>query len=158
MLRRTLLFAAAALLSGVVSAAAVETPLPAAQDLRRHALSAQRQGQPLILLVSLPDCPYCEQVRKQQLAPLTRQGMEVRQIYINSTRSLNGFYGLLTSEKAVAGRYAVKATPTVLFLGAQGQQLAPPILGALLEDFYGAYLEQALEQASQQLASPELPH
>lgn len=133
-------------------AGAKETPLPAALNLQQEALAAGKQGMPLILIVSLPDCPYCEQVRRQHLAPLHRQGFIVRQVYINSETSVAGFDGKPVSQKQLALNYAVKAAPTVLFLDVQGRPLAAPIVGALLEDFYGAYLDEAIDAAKKKLA------
>ncbi|MES2068966.1 MAG: thioredoxin fold domain-containing protein [Pseudomonadota bacterium] len=154
MLKRLLLWLCASAAYCLLAQAAMagETPLPAALNLPQEAGAAYRQGMPLILLVSLPDCPYCEQVRKQHLAPLHKQGVLVRQVYINSEASVAGFDGKPVSHKQLAISYAVKAAPTVLFLDAQGRSLAPPIVGALLEDFYGAYLDEAIAVAKQQLA------
>ncbi|WP_394780159.1 thioredoxin fold domain-containing protein [Undibacterium sp.] len=135
-----------------MSAMAKETPLPAATDLRQEAMAAAKQGMPLILIVSLPDCPYCEQVRRQQLVPLSKQGAIVRQVYIDSETIISGFDGKPVSQRQLAAAYAVKAAPTVLFLDAQGNALAPPIVGALLEDFYGAYLDDAIDTAKKKLA------
>ncbi|GGC88050.1 thioredoxin family protein [Undibacterium terreum] len=131
---------------------AKETPLPAAVNLRQEAVLAGKQGMPLILIVSLPECPYCEQVRRQHLVPMYKQGIVVRQVYINSEEKLTGFDGQPVSQKQLALNYAVKAAPTVLFLDAQGNYLASPIVGALLEDFYGAYLDEAIDTAKQKLA------
>ncbi len=131
---------------------AKETSLPAAVNLRQEAIAAAKQGMPLILIVSLPDCPYCEQVRRQHLVPLSKQGVIVRQVYINSETIVSGFDGKPVSERQFAAAYAVKAAPTVLFLDKEGNALAPPIVGALLEDFYGAYLDEAIETSRHKLA------
>ncbi|MES2071032.1 MAG: thioredoxin fold domain-containing protein [Pseudomonadota bacterium] len=131
---------------------AKETPLPAAVNLQQEAIAAGKQGMPLVLIVSLPDCPYCEQVRRQHLVPMHKQGFVVRQVYINSESSVTGFDGKPVSQRQLATDYGVKAAPTVLFLDAQGRALAAPIVGALLEDFYGAYLDEAIETAKQKLA------
>ena len=37
--------------------------------------------------------------------------------------------------------------PTLLFLGPKGEELAERLVGGSIPDFYGAYLEQRLEQA-----------
>jgi hypothetical protein len=49
-------------------------------------------------------------------------------------------------------RWGVKVAPTLLFLGGQGREVAERLVGALLPDFYGAYLAQRLETARQSLA------
>ncbi|HTD02563.1 thioredoxin fold domain-containing protein [Undibacterium sp.] len=150
--RRFLVMFAAVCCLLAQAASAKETPLPAAANLALEAAAAARQHMPLILIVSLPDCPYCEQVRRRHLVPMHKQGFIVRQVYINGESSVTGFDGKPLSQKQLALDYAVKAAPTVLFLDMQGRPLAAPIVGALLEDFYGAYLDEAIATAKQKLA------
>jgi thioredoxin-related protein len=141
----------------VAAAWAAETPLPAAHNLAQHAVAAQKQGSPLILLVSLTHCPYCEQVRKQHLAPMSKAGAHVRQIYVDSDARLIGFDGKPTTQKQFAKAQAVRIAPTVLFFNAQGAQLAEPLVGAMLEDFYAAYLDNAIATAKARLTADRKP-
>lgn len=44
-------------------------------------------------------------------------------------------------------------TPTVLFLGRQGQELAERLVGVAVQDFDGAYLDERLATARQALTA-----
>jgi thioredoxin-related protein len=130
--------------------------LPAATDLRSEAAQAGRQGGPLIVLFSRQDCHYCATVRNNYLLPLTSSReygtrVVVRQINQDSNAPLIDFQGRPTSHAAFAGREKIKLVPVVAFFAADGQQLAAPIVGLRLADFYQAYLETAIEQSIRQL-------
>lgn len=45
----------------------------------------------------------------------------------------------------------MKAAPTLLFLGADGREVAARLQGASIPDFYGAYLEERLQTARREL-------
>lgn len=133
--------------------AATETPMPAAHDVVQHATEAEKKRMPLILLVSLRGCPYCEEVRKLHLAPLEKTGVMVHQIYLDRDTPLAGFDGQPTTQRALAKKLAVRVAPTVLFLNARGEQIAEPIVGALHEDFYGEYLTDAIAASKKRLGA-----
>jgi hypothetical protein len=104
-------------------------------------------------MVSLPGCPFCKVVRDSHLAPLLReQAVAVVQLDMGSTLPLLEGSGQLTSHAEQVRRWGVKVAPTLLFLGGQGREVAERLVGALLPDFYGAYLARRLETARQSLA------
>jgi len=146
--RRHGLVLAAALPFG---AAAQETALPRPASPPAEAQAAARRGEPLIVLVSLPGCPYCERVRRAYLAPLSADGGVV-QIDIVSERPLVDFDGATRSHDAVTRARHARFTPTVLFLGPRGDELAERLVGAGVADFYGAYLDQRIVTARSTLS------
>lgn len=125
------------------SLAHAATELPPARNLQ-----AEAEGRaPLVLLVSMTDCRFCEQVRRSHLLPLAKSGVTVREIHLDLDDTLIGFDGRPTTQRRLAKSLAVRVAPTVFFFDAGGRQASAPIVGALLDDFYGAYLERALEAA-----------
>ena len=132
-----------------ISALAKDTALPVPASLPQVALAAKTQGQPMVLLISLPGCVYCELVRRSYLMPLLAEiGLQVWQLDVsNRTAPLIGFDGKPTTAAAQANAWKATFTPTVLFLGSQGQELAERLVGIAVPDFYGAYLEQRLVTA-----------
>jgi thioredoxin-related protein len=129
-------------------AGAQEAPnLPFAIDLRSDAIEAAKAGVPVVLLVSLPGCPYCNLVRRSYLLPMQREEAGraiVRQIDLNDTRMVRDFDGTRRSQDAIARARGVRAAPVVFILGPGGNSLAGPLEGMLLPDFYGAYLDEAI--------------
>jgi thioredoxin-related protein len=146
--RRRCLALAAAL---PLAASAQETALPRPASLPAEAQSAAGRGDALIVLVSLPGCPYCERIRRAHLTPLASRGGVV-QIDVGSERPLLDFDGATRSHDAWARARDARFTPTVLFLGPHGDELAERLVGAGVPDFYGAYLEQRIVTARSALS------
>ena len=149
--RRRLMLAA---LAAPLAARAQETALPRPASLPEAARRAALRGNPLVLLVSLPSCPYCERIRRSHLLPLQAElGDGVVQIDLGSAHALVDFDGTTRSHAAVAQAWKANFAPTVLFFDTRGRELAERLVGAGLPDFYGAYLDQRLETARRQLGT-----
>lgn len=147
--RRHFTAALAGGLAWPLQAQARDTALPIPASLPEAARLAARQGEPLVLLISLTGCPYCELVRRNYLLPARRDGgLQAWQLNVaDSSTPLTGFDGKVTTAAAQTKAWKATFTPTVLFLGPQGQMLAEPLVGAAIPDFYGAYLDERLALA-----------
>jgi thioredoxin-related protein len=134
---------------------AKDSALPVPVSLRDAALAAASRGEPLVLLVSLPGCPYCEVVRRNYLLPGRRSAnLQAWQLDItDAITPLASFSGEATTAKAQVKSWKASFAPTVLFLGPQGQELAERLVGAGIPDFYGAYLEERLAGSRRALAA-----
>ncbi len=128
---------------------AKDTALPVPTSLPQAVLAAKATGQPLVLLISLPGCVYCELVRRSYLMPLLPEhGVQAFQLDVtNKSTPLIGFDGKPTTAASQAKAWKATFTPTVLFLGSQGQELAERLVGIAVPDFFGAFLEQRLAAA-----------
>ena len=151
--RRSLVLGAGALgLAGVVRADGVGL-LPMATSLPQHLASALRQGNPLVVMVSLPGCPFCKVARENYLAPLLReQRLPIVQVDMLAQQPLVGFLGAGTTHDAQVHAWGVKVAPTVLFFGRGGAECAGRLVGGMLPDFYGAYLDQRIATARKTLS------
>ena len=126
----------------------------AAASLHEAAHAAVARGEPLVLLASLPGCPYCERIRRSHLLLLLREsGGGVYQIDVGSSASVIYFDGKTRTPDAVADSLHARFTPTVLFLGKDGEELSERLVGAGIPDFYGALLEQRRDAARTALRS-----
>lgn len=125
------------------------TALPVPASLPAAAFIAAAKKEPLVLLISLPGCPFCELVRRNYLLPAQRDGsMHAWQLNISDrTTPLTGFDGKVTTAAAQVAAWKAGFTPTVLFLGPAGQELAERLVGLASVDFYGAYLDERLAEA-----------
>ncbi len=132
---------------------AKDTALPVPTSLAQTARAANAKGQPLVLLISTPGCVFCELVRRSYLMPLLPEsGLQAWQLDItNRSALLTGFDSKPTTAAVQANAWKVTFTPTVLFLGSRGQELADRLVGIAVPDFYGAYLEQSLVAARKAL-------
>jgi hypothetical protein len=140
-----------ALLSPVPAHSQNRVVLPSATDLPQALAQALAQGQPLVVMVSLDNCPYCRQVRQSHLGPLWRGGQVVVQIDMQHKETLTDWDGQTRSHGDWVKNRRISVAPTVLFFGPDGREVADRLEGASLPDFYGAYLDQRLAQARQRL-------
>lgn len=150
------LFAAslAAGLSGLaVRAWAAESALPVPASLAVAAQAAAAEREPLVVLVSLPGCPYCELVRRSYLLPLRAQGLHAWQIDLTDARTaVADFSGAASTGSQLARRWQARVAPTLLFFDAGGRELAPRLVGIAVPDFFGAYLDERLAAARKGLS------
>jgi hypothetical protein len=72
---------------------------------------------------------------------------------IDSALPLRDFDGQSVAPDALASRYRTRLTPTVLFLDDRGRELTERIIGINTVDFYGYYLDAAIDAAGEHLAA-----
>lgn len=138
---------------------AKESSLSKPLDLRtlgtfsaQQARSSTAPSNPIVLLASLPGCPYCELVRRSYLRPYqSEHHLPSWQLDTTDHSHLIDFAGQNTSPAAWLRGMRIKITPTVLFLNAKGDEIAPRLEGVAVPDFYGAYLDARLISARQRL-------
>ena len=129
--------------------------LPPARDLAADAASSARSQTPILLFFDREDCPYCERALREYLVPMSRdevsQGKALyRQVEVDRPLPLVDFEGRATTHGALAARYAITLTPTILMVDAAGTPLGAPLVG-LSPDFYAAYLDNLVESATKRL-------
>ena len=155
--RRRFILALPAMGLAALARASADSAIPLASDFRADGRLSRERREPIVILFSLPGCPYCEIVRRSHLAPMLRAPgaagrMIVRQVDVGIEEPVTGFGGERTTHAAVARAHGVRFAPVVAFWDGEGGALAEPIKGMLLPDFYGAYLEDAIASARARLA------
>lgn len=133
--------------SGVAPARVAGKTLPLSASLPDELARALKARQPLVVMVSLHRCPWCEEVRNNYLAPMRAQErLPVVQVDMLSPRQTRDLQGAPTTHEALVRAWDVKVAPTVLFLGPQGREVADRLVGGS-PDFYSAYLDRRLALA-----------
>ena len=140
-------------LAGYVFAQTGESPvraLPAAHNLAADARLLRERRVPLMVLYSRADCPWCERARRQYLLPLANDPASaarvlMRQIDLDSDAPLIDFSGKAATHRAFAATEHAQLTPTLMFYGPDGRQVAAPIVGLLLPDFYAAHIDRRID-------------
>lgn len=153
-LRRLCLQAGAAVLASPAALALAQTPLavlPPARSLPEELAAALRQRQPLLVMASLEGCVYCKIARQSHLAPMQRGGQPIVQVDLRSSAAVRDFGGQMTTHDELTRRWKISITPTLLFFGPGGREVAERMEGAYQPDFYGPYLEDRLEQSRKRL-------
>ncbi len=137
-------------------AIAVSAELPRAENLQTDAQQAVTDKKPIVLFFTLPNCSYCRIVRYDYFLPLLKQrtGNEqpiIREISVTGQNRVTLFDGQRVSEAALAERYKVQMTPTVLFVNHEGDIVGNSILGGDHTN-YIALFDKSLAEASTKMA------
>lgn len=135
--------------------AGAQEMLPMAEHLQQEATQAQSAGKPLVLMFSLPECPYCRVVRRNYLRPMLRdlppaEQPVIRELTMNGRQAIKDFDGTVTTPTALAKRYGVKVAPTLVFVNAGGELLTEPLVGGD-HQFYTVYLDRAFDESQRKL-------
>jgi len=129
-----------------------DAAIPVVQDFTLEARAAQTRQLPILVLFMSPDCSYCERVLQEFLLPMQRNAeyrskVIMRQVDVGSDDNLRDFTGAVTTQMAYAGRNKVQMVPTIKLFDAQGRELTQALVGLSTPDFYGGYLDQAIDEA-----------
>lgn len=122
------------------------------QDLSADAAAARTARVPILLAVTRHDCRFCARLRREILIPMLLSGdyadkVLIRELVIEPSLPVTGFDGLATDSETLAETLDATLSPTVLLLDAAGRSLEPPIRGINNAEFYGFYLDAAIERA-----------
>ncbi|MFT4649939.1 MAG: thioredoxin-related protein [Polaribacter sp.] len=120
-------------------------------NLSRITEASKASKKIVIVLVTQPECGYCEYVKSVHIEPMLRKGTlaniaVVRELGLAEI-SITDFSGKSVSPGKFARRYDAEFAPSLLFLSAKGEQLHEPIIGVGSRDYYGYYLDKAIENS-----------
>jgi thioredoxin-related protein len=138
------------LLSGT---AAAQSAFATVKDMAKLKQQAAQADLPVVLLFTAEDCLYCDAMREHYLIPMSHtpeyaEQALFRQLYIESFSFLRNEDGELVGGDQISLRYGVDITPTVLFINAQGEEVAERIIGLSGADYFQTTLQQHIQQAS----------
>lgn len=127
-----------------------------ARDLQADAQLAQQRGLPILLYFASDYCSYCRYVEESQIKPMLRNHdydakVMVRRVNLSNARELVFVNGKRLSADQLASLYQAPMTPTLVFINADGQEIAPRLVGVTSEDFYGGDLDNSIDTALQHL-------
>jgi thioredoxin-related protein len=143
----------------LISAAHAE-PLPLVSDLQAAAKTAREQSAPVFVAFTLRRCPYCNTARREYWVPMNgseqwRGKVVMVELELDGAPALRDFDGKATTARDYARRFGIRTVPTVMVFDAQGVPAASPLVGLASGDFYGAYLEQAIEAGLTKTRAPQ---
>lgn len=141
---------------GLSGWSSVGATVPLARNLEVAGQLAISDCKPLLLEFSALGCEYCRLLEVEILNPtlLNRdydRRVLMRKLLIDRPERLIGFDGEPVSAEQQAEKYRIYVTPTLIFVDAQGRELTERMVGVTTLDFYGGYLDIALEDAQRKL-------
>lgn len=139
---------------------ATHDDLPWAVDLRADAKVARVERLPIVLFFYSSSCPFCREVEELHLKPLQKENVQprrflLRRVETGQRQALIDFNGNQTDFRAFAQQQQVMLVPHLRFVGPDGERLAPDLVGLGSRDFYGGYLEDAINEARAKLRRPQ---
>lgn len=142
-------------------ATADQVKIPKAVDLQQDGILAREKGIPLLLEFTMHGCPFCEEIEEEVLRPMLISGdydhkVLVRNIKIDEEDSvIIDFNGEKISYPELASRYNVYVAPTLVLVHGNGRAMGLEMVGVTTIDFYGIYLDQAIDQALKKVSMAE---
>ena len=128
------------------------TDLRRFDDFRKAGATARRERRVLVVLVSQYDCPYCHRIKEEIIFPMIKAKdfageILLGELYIDEGEMVVDFSGRRVSAADFVHGYGVYVTPTLLFLDADGRELAEKMVGINTMEMYFYYLSEAIREA-----------
>jgi thioredoxin-related protein len=122
--------------------------IPEAKSFQSEIAIALKAGYPLLVFVSLDNCPFCKIAKNNYLVPMmNEQSVPVVQVNFRYKTTVLDWHGKTLTHDQLIRAWGVKVAPTVLFIGKDGFEVAPRLVGGSTSDFYGNYLEERIRTA-----------
>lgn len=136
--------------------AANEPKLVTLSDLQYDAAQAEAKKLPILVFYSASYCSYCSIVKEEFLKPMLKSGdytdkVIIRVVEIDSSDEVRDLNGKLIDSEDYADKHNVSLTPTLTFINPNDKELAPRLVGVTTLDFYGGYLDDAIDASLVQL-------
>jgi thioredoxin-related protein len=125
--------------------------VPYASDLQKDAAAARAVHGVVLLVFVGTDCSYCETALNEFLIPMSGNAdylakVVMRRVDSTGFRELRDFQGRKMTHREFSGENGASLTPTVMVFDGEGHQLGKPVVGLTTPDYYGYYLDQAIDQ------------
>lgn len=134
------------------AAAFAEEGVPYARNLQHDGELAKQKNGVVLVMFTGEYCGYCERVLNEFLIPMSRnpdyqKKLVMRRVDNTGFTTVKGFDGSVADHRQFSSDQGVKMVPTVMLYDTKGRLLAKPLVGLTTVDYYGYYLDQAIDQA-----------
>lgn len=133
--------------------------LPLAVDLQKTGNTAAKFNIPVVVFYTATWCNYCKKLEENIIHPLIETTniesyAEFRQVILDRPHwEMKDFSGKEIEMKTFGPSQGVIVAPTTYIYNSKGEQIAEPILGLTLEEFYPGNLEKAINQGLKALGN-----
>ncbi|MDH5435203.1 MAG: hypothetical protein OEX83_00450 [Gammaproteobacteria bacterium] len=130
--------------------------LPLARNLQIDGESARNKQLAIMILFVADNCSFCRIAKNDYIIPMIKSGQYnnkviIRLINIGDARIMTDFHGNKTRMEDFARAQKVSLTPYVKVFDSGGNELTNPVIGIVSEDFYGMFLDEAIDSAVKKL-------
>ncbi|MCP5279106.1 MAG: thioredoxin fold domain-containing protein [Thiobacillus sp.] len=129
-----------------------EEGVPYARNLQKDGRLADRKNGVVLVMFSGEYCGYCEQVLNEFLIPMSRNPdyqnkLVMRRVDNTGFTTVKDFDGTVDDHRKFSSEQGIRMVPTVVLFDKNGRQLGKPLVGLTTVDYYGYYLDQAIDAA-----------
>jgi thioredoxin-related protein len=108
------------------------------------------------VLYTSPGCPFCHRAKSEYLVPMLKDPayknkVIMREVDITSQSPLTLYNGSKSTGAEFAAQHKVTIVPTIKVMDAQDKELAEPIMGLLIADYYFGYIDSAITDGLQKM-------
>lgn len=127
--------------------------VPRATDLTVLGLQSNQNKIPIMIMYAAETCEYCERLEEDLLGPMHVSGkynnrVIIRKVMIDAVEDIKDFRGKAVDAEDFAIYRGIQVTPTLRFVDADGNQLAPEMIGYNTPELYASYIENAIESSA----------
>ncbi len=121
-------------------------------DLQKDGTFSTETQRPIFLYVSSQGCPYCKRLERDIIAPMIKSGsydekILMRKILWEESTPIINFKGEEISPGDFLLNYNIMATPSILFLDKDGNEIAKRLNGYRSADLFWYYLDSSVDKA-----------
>jgi thioredoxin-related protein len=133
--------------------------VPPARDLQKDGAAARALDGALLIVLVGEHCTYCNRVLNEFLIPMSgnrnyKGKVVMRRLEVSDDSPIRDFSGHPTTAAKLADQYGYRLVPTVLLMDWKGRLLAKPVVGLTTVDYYGMYLDEAIDAALAKVRGP----
>lgn len=139
-----------------LASAQVADSLPVAKSFEADSKLAASKKIPILVLYTSPGCAYCERAKSDYLLPMLKDPayknkVIIREVDITSQNPITLYNGATSTGAAFAAQHKVAVVPTIQVINARDAEVAAPIVGLLIPDFYFGYIDSAINGGLQKM-------
>jgi len=144
----------------VFSAPLQSAPLQEADNFEELGQIMREKNIPLLLAFEADHCHFCTRLKAEHLQPMNNnegytKRILIRTIQMDGGNEIIGFNGDKISPAELSKQYKAFLTPTMVFLNDKGEEVAKRMLGYNSPDYFGLYLDQAIDAAEKTISGIE---
>ena len=126
--------------------------LESVADLQKDALLSEQTRRPIFLYVASIGCTYCKRLEKDIISPMIKSTeydnkILMRKILWEESMPIIDFEGERMSAENFLLKYNIMATPSILFLDKNGNEIVKRLDGYRSPDLFWHYLDSSVNKA-----------
>ncbi|MBW5290828.1 MAG: hypothetical protein Rsou_1127 [Candidatus Ruthia sp. Asou_11_S2] len=125
--------------------------LPLAKNLLEDAQLVRKNETPILIMFSIPNCPYCQEVKQEVIAPMNeldeyKNKVIIRHVNAGTLKDMKDFYNNDTNHGRFAFQNGINFYPTIFLMDNYGANLGK-IIGVPSMDYYWTELDKVIDKS-----------